>query len=126
MQAYFLVGLGGAIGAMSRYGFSLYLGRFHNGPFPLATFGVNVIGSLAMGLLIGILARTTPTWQPEIRLLVSVGLFGGFTTFSAFSLDVVTLIERGQLATASVYAVASIIIAVLALFAGLWMARGAF
>jgi CrcB protein len=126
MQAYLLVGLGGAVGAMSRYGFGLFVGRFHNGPFPLATFGVNAIGSLLMGLLIGLLARTTPEWQSEARLFVAVGILGGFTTFSAFSLDVVTLIERGNLITASIYAVASMIVAVLALFAGLWIVRGAF
>jgi fluoride exporter len=126
MQAYLLVGAGGALGAMSRYGFSLFVGRFHNGLFPLATFGVNVIGSLIMGLLIGFLAKATPGWQPEARLLVAVGVLGGFTTFSSFSLDVVTLIERGSLITAAFYAVASMIVAVLALFAGLWIARGVF
>ena len=126
MLAYLLVGLGGALGAMSRYGFSLFVGRLHHGPFPLATFGVNVIGSLIMGLLVGYLARTTPEWQSGARLLIAVGALGGFTTFSSFSLDVVTLIERGSLITASVYAVASLIVAVLALFAGLWIARGVF
>ncbi len=125
MQAYLLVGLGGAFGAMSRYGLGLFVGRFHNGPFPLATFGVNVIGSLIMGLLIGYLAKATPALQPEIRLLVAVGALGGFTTFSSFSLDVVTLIERGNLAVAALYAIASLIIGVLALFLGLWIARGA-
>lgn len=124
MQAFLLVGAGGALGAMGRYGFSLFVGRFHNGLFPLATFGVNVIGSLAMGLLIGFLAKTTPEWQPEARLLIATGLLGGFTTFSAFSLDVVTLLERGNLVTATLYAVASLIVAVLALFVGLWIARG--
>ena len=124
MQAFLLVGAGGALGAMGRYGFGLFVGRFHNGLFPLATFGVNVIGSLAMGLLIGFLAKTTPEWQPEARLLIATGLLGGFTTFSAFSLDVVTLLERGNLVTATLYAVASLIVAVLALFVGLWIARG--
>ncbi len=123
MQAYLLVGLGGALGAMSRFGFSLFVGRFHAGPFPLATFGVNVIGSLVMGLLIGFLAHGTPVWQSEARLLVAVGVLGGFTTFSSFSLDVVTLIERGNLFVASFYALASLIIAILALFVGLWIVR---
>ena len=126
MQAYLLVGLGGGVGAMMRYGFGLSVGRFHSGPFPLGTFGVNIIGSLLMGLLVGILAKTTPGWQPEARLLLATGLLGGFTTFSSFSLDIVTLIERGQLITASFYAVASMIIAVLALFVGLWFTRTLF
>ncbi len=124
MQAYLLVGLGGALGAMSRYGFGLFVGRFHHGPFPLGTFGVNIIGSLIMGLLIGYLARETPVLQSEIRLLVAIGALGGFTTFSSFSLDVVALIERGNLALAALYAIASLIIGVLALFIGLWITRG--
>ncbi len=126
MQAYLLVGLGGATGAMLRYGFGLFVGRFHSGPFPLGTFGVNIIGSLIMGLLIGFLARTTPGFQTELRLFVAVGVLGGFTTFSSFSLDVVTLVERGQLVTASFYAIASLIVGVLALFIGLWFARSVF
>ena len=126
MQAYLLVGLGGAFGAMARYGFGLFVGQVHNGPFPLGTFGVNVIGSLVMGLLIGFLARTVPIWQGDARLFVAVGILGGFTTFSSFSLDIVTLIERGNLVTAALYAVASMIIAVLALFVGLTVARALF
>ncbi|MBU1175555.1 MAG: fluoride efflux transporter CrcB [Alphaproteobacteria bacterium] len=126
MQAYLLVGLGGGVGAMCRYGFGVMVGRLHSGLFPLGTFGVNVIGSLLMGLLIGFLARTTPEWQPEARLLLATGLLGGFTTFSAFSLDVVTLIERGSLITAALYAVASMILAVLALFIGMWLTRSVF
>ena len=124
MQAYLLVGLGGALGAMSRYGFGLFIGRFHHGSFPLGTFGVNIIGSLIMGLLIGYLARETPVLQSEIRLLVAIGALGGFTTFSSFSLDIVALIERGNLALAALYAIASLIIGVLALFIGLWITRG--
>ena len=126
MQTYLLVGLGGGVGAMLRYGFGVYVGKFQSNPFPLGTFGVNIIGSLLMGLLIGFLAKTTPEWQPEARLLLATGLLGGFTTFSAFSLDVVTLIERGSLFLAAIYAVASLILAVMALFIGLWLTRSMF
>lgn len=124
MQAFFLVGAGGAVGAMGRYGVGLLVGRFWHGPFPLATLSVNVVGSLAMGLLIGFLARYTPEWQPQVRLFLAVGVFGGFTTFSSFSLDAVTLIERGQGGLALGYILVSVVLSILALFLGLMIMRG--
>lgn len=124
MQSFLLVGLGGGLGAIGRYWVGLMVGRNWQGPFPLATLTVNVIGSLAMGLLVGLLARFTPEWQAEARLFVAVGLFGGFTTFSAFSLDTMTLIERGQAGMAVLYAVVSVVLSVLALFVGLLLVRG--
>lgn len=123
MIPYLLVGAGGAIGAMLRYGFSVLVGRNWSGAFPLATFGVNVIGSFAMGLLVAVLARTLPAFQNEIRLFVAVGIFGGFTTFSSFSLDVATLAERGDIGTAAVYVAVSVTLCIAALFAGLWLVR---
>ena len=123
MQAIFLVGLGGAIGAIGRYGAGVLVGHFWRGSFPLATLAVNVFGSLAMGLLVGWLARTLPEGQHDIRLFVAVGLLGGFTTFSAFSLDVVALIERGELPAAIGYVLLSVIVSVAALFVGLLAIR---
>lgn len=123
MQSYLLVGAGGALGAMARFGFSSLSGRFWPSPFPYATMLVNVAGSLAMGLLVGILARTLPPMQNEIRLFVAVGILGGFTTFSAFSLDAITLIERGQWGQASLYALVSVVASIAALYAGLLLAR---
>ena len=123
MQSFLLVGLGGGLGAMARYGVGLGVGRVWSGPVPLATLLVNISGSLAMGLLVGLLARYTPQWQAEARLLLAVGLFGGFTTFSAFSLDAVTLIERGNTGLAVTYALVSVVLSVLALFVGLWITR---
>lgn len=123
MQAVLLVGLGGAIGAMGRYGAGVLLGSFWRGPFPLATLIVNIVGSLAMGLLVGWLARTLPEGQNEIRLFVAVGILGGFTTFSAFSLDVITMFERGQLLPALGYILGSVLISVAALYAGLLIMR---
>src|SRR5690606_7911733 len=96
MQPFLLVALGGAIGASARYGASVAVGHLWRTSFPFATLLVNVVGSLAMGLLVGWLARTLPAWQNEARLFVAVGILGGFTTFSAFSLDIVTLFERGE------------------------------
>ena len=122
MIPYLLVGIGGAIGAMGRYGTGVALGRVA-GDFPLATMLINIVGSLCMGLLVGWLARTTPDAQQEIRLFVAVGVLGGFTTFSSFSLDTIVLIERGEIAQAAFYVLASVIVSVAALAAGLWLVR---
>ena len=117
-----LVALGGGAGAVLRYqaGRSLtgLLGPAAVASFPWATLFVNIAGSLAMGLLAGWLARHGQggdTW----RLLVGVGLLGGFTTFSAFSLEMMLLIERGQAGTAFVYAAISVLAGVTALYIGL-------
>jgi len=125
MNAYLLVGLGGAIGSIARYGSGVLIGRIWPSPFPLATMLINIAGSLAMGLLVGWLARTTPAWQADARLFLAVGVLGGFTTFSAFSLDAITLIERGALLEAVLYALGSVIVAVVALYLGLLVTRGA-
>ncbi len=124
MGGFLLVGAGGALGAMGRYGVGLAVARLGFSGFPLATMLVNIAGSLAMGLFIGILARTLPPMQAEARLFVAIGLLGGFTTFSAFSLDVISLLERGQMGGALLYALVSVIGSVLALGLGLLIVRG--
>jgi CrcB protein len=122
MQAFLLVGIGGALGAMARYGFGKLVGVLANG-FPIATFLVNILGSIAMGLLVGMLAKTTPQFQHEIRLFVAVGIFGGFTTFSSFSLDAITLFERGDYLLAAIYIVGSVLLCIAGLMMGLWAMR---
>jgi CrcB protein len=122
MNAYLLVGLGGAIGAMLRYGAGVSLGSLANG-FPVATFAVNLAGSIAMGLLIGILAKTTPQYQNEIRLFLAVGIFGGFTTFSSFSLDAFSLLERGDYLLAGLYVLGSVALGIAGLAMGLFAVR---
>src|SRR6476620_5376400 len=97
MNPYLLVGIGGALGAMARFGLGSIVGTPHNG-FPTSTFLINILGCTAMGVLIGVLAKTTPQYQNEIRLFVAVGVLGGFTTFSSFSLDTMTMFERGDIA----------------------------
>ncbi|GAB5428807.1 MAG: fluoride efflux transporter CrcB [Devosia indica] len=124
MQAVLLVGAGGALGAMARYGVSVAVGRLWPMSFPLGTLAVNVIGSTVMGLLIGILARTTPQMSNEIRLFIAIGILGGFTTFSSFSLDTITLIERGALTQAMVYIALSVVICLAGLYLGLLVTRG--
>ena len=120
------VALGGAAGAVLRYqtGRALtgLLGPATVASFPWATLVVNIVGSLAMGLLAGWLARhgaASETW----RLLIGVGLLGGFTTFSAFSLEMMLLIERGQPSTAFAYAAISVLAGVTALYIGLIVMR---
>jgi fluoride exporter len=118
------VAAGGAVGALARF----HLGRAVSqatGPgaaFPWATFAVNVLGCLAMGLLAGWLARGSG--HEAARLLLGVGLLGGFTTFSAFGLEMVGLFERGSPGLAVAYALASVIAGVMALWLGLYTMRG--
>jgi CrcB protein len=83
---------------------------------------VNVVGGFLMGLFIELLARSFDG-SPELRLFVAVGIMGGFTTFSSFSLDVAVLWDRGELTTALIYVLASVILSIGALFLGLWLAR---
>lgn len=124
MQAVLLVGIGGAIGAISRYGATQLVSRFWMGSFPLATLLINILGSVCMGLFVGAMARSLPAWGNEARLFVAVGILGGFTTFSAFSLDAVTLIERGEVGQAMVYALLSVVVCLGGLYLGLLMTRG--
>lgn len=121
------VAVGGAFGAVLRYqlGRSMtgWLGPAAMGVFPWATLTVNALGSLLMGVLAGWLTfRGTANWE-QLRLLLGVGLLGGFTTFSAFSLEMVLLIERGQLLFAALYTFLSVALGITGLFAGLMVMR---
>ena len=123
MNAFLLVGIGGAIGSIARYGSGVLVGRVWSSSFPLATMLVNIAGSLIMGLFIGWLARSTPAWQADARLFFAVGVLGGFTTLSSFSLDTVVLLERGEIGQAALYLAVSVAVSIAALFAGLWVMR---
>jgi CrcB protein len=118
-----LVAAGGAIGASLRHLANLAALRLAGPGFPWATLFVNVAGSLAMGLLVGWLARRAGTSSQELRLFLATGILGGFTTFSAFSLDFAVLWERGALGTALAYAMASVVLSLCAVFAGLAISR---
>jgi CrcB protein len=123
MNPYLLVAIGGALGSMARYGTGVRVGKAWSASFPLGTMLINIVGSVAMGLFIGYLVRTTPAWQADARLFVAVGVLGGFTTFSSFSLDAVSMLERGELGLALFYVLGSVIIGIAALFAGLVVMR---
>ena len=124
MYHFLLVGAGGAIGAMARYGFASLVGRLWPMSFPLATLLINILGSLAMGLFVGLMARFLPAWQEDARLFVAVGILGGFTTFSAFSLDTIVLMERGDWLMAGLYVLLSVVLCLIGLYLGLLVTRG--
>jgi len=124
------VALGGGIGALLRYqigrGLSYVLGPQVMLGFPWATLVVNVLGSLGMGLLAGWLARHGPNLADggeQLRLLLGVGLLGGFTTFSAFSLEMMLLMDRGDHAWAFIYGSVSVMAGLAALYIGLIIMR---
>lgn len=119
LHASLLVALGGGTGAWLRFA----AGRvIPSAQFPFATLAVNLLGSLAMGLLAGLLVRHGQA-EESWRLALGVGLLGGFTTFSAFSLELVQLAQRGQWANAALYAALSLAGGVAGLLAGLGLAR---
>jgi fluoride exporter len=117
-----LVFLGGGIGSALRHGVNLAAARLLGFGFPYGTLTVNVVGSLAMGALAGYFAFRGEAAQPW-RLLLTTGVLGGFTTFSAFSLDAVLLYERGQPGLALVYVLASVAASIAALLVGLLTVR---
>lgn len=126
LAASLFVALGGGTGAWLRFlvgrGWTALLGPVRAGTFPYGTLTVNVLGSLLMGVLIGWLARFGSHGEGT-RLFLAIGVLGGFTTFSSFSLDILTLTERGQLGLAAFYTGLSVIAGVTSLFLGLAIMR---
>ena len=125
MTLFLYAALGGAIGAAARYGVNITTPKLIGHGFPWSTMIVNVTGSFIMGLLIAIMALAWSTSQ-EMRVFLITGILGGFTTFSAFSLDFATLYERKEYGLAVAYAGGSVVLSVLAVFAGLYVVRTVF
>ena len=125
MERWLLVFLGGGVGAMARFGLGLALYR-PQATWPLGTFAANIVGGLLMGLLAGVLAYKGGADQERWRLLLGVGVLGGFTTFSAFSLETALMIERKAFGQAAAYSLTSVLLSVAALFVGLMLARRVF
>jgi CrcB protein len=117
-----LVFAGGGCGASLRHAVNMTCARLLGTAFPYGTFIINITGSIVMGLIAGYLAfkgETAPHW----RLFLMTGILGGYTTFSAFSLDTALLYERGELAMAAFYVLGSVAISIAGLFAGLAVVR---
>ena len=122
MTAYLIVFLGAGLGGALRHGINQLVARLVATDFPLATLLINVSGSFAMGLLAGWLAFRGDAPQ-HWQLFLATGLLGGYTTFSAFSLDAVLLWERGAWGAAALYVAGSVAFSIAGLVAGLWLAR---
>jgi CrcB protein len=122
MNGFLIVFVGGGLGAAIRHGMNLLTAQIAGSRYPVGTFVINVVGSL----LIGALAEwfTLRTQLPiTLRLFLITGILGGFTTFSAFSLEIGLLYERGETGAAAFYAAASVLFAVGAMFSGMYTVR---
>ena len=120
MNGALLVAAGGAVGALARYGMGLFGLRVFGPDFPWGTFGVNLIGGFAIGVVVTLYGD-----RRELTLLLATGVLGGFTTFSSYSLEVVRMLERGALVTATLYAGGSVVLACAAVYLGMALARSA-
>jgi CrcB protein len=122
LQLIIAVAIGGALGSVSRYVVGVIAGRLLGSAFPWGTLFINIVGSFAIGVLVEIFALR---WSASefTRVFLTIGICGGFTTFSTFSLDAVLLLERGEYAAASAYMVGSMVLAVGGLFGGLHLMR---
>ena len=123
IQTLLFVALGGALGSALRYLVNITLPRLMGHGFPYATMTVNVVGSFLMGVLVVVLAMKGGT---RFAPFLMTGVLGGFTTFSAFSLDAATLWKAGEVTTAAGYVIGTVVLGLAALFAGMAFARGFF
>jgi CrcB protein len=121
-MSYLLVFVGGGLGSVLRYALTMAAGKAFGPHFPWGTFLINITGSTVMGLIAGYLAFKGETSQPW-RIFLMTGILGGYTTFSAFSLDAAVLYERGEIALALAYVLGSVLMAIIGLFAGLALVR---
>jgi CrcB protein len=112
------VAAGGSLGSVARYLVSIGFGRLLGPKFPWGTLFINITGSLLIGLFAGLFA-TRWNLPQGVRIFLTVGICGGYTTFSTFSLDFFYLFERGELAAASAYMIVSVVFSVSALIAGI-------
>ena len=119
---YLLVFVGGGLGATLRHSINVFCARVFGTAFPYHTFIINITGSIVMGLIAGYLAFKGEASQPW-RLFVMTGVLGGYTTFSAFSLDTALLYERGEIGLALFYVLGSVVLSIAGLFAGLALVR---
>jgi fluoride exporter len=122
VTGYLLVFLGGGLGSTLRHIINMVCARLLGTAFPYHTFVINVTGSTVMGLIAGYLAFKGGASQPW-RLFLMTGILGGYTTFSAFSLDAALLYDKGEIGLAALYVVGSVVLSIVGLFAGLALVR---
>jgi fluoride exporter len=120
---YLLVFVGGGLGSVLRHIVNVVCPKLFGTHFPYHTFIINITGSTVMGLIAGYLAFKGEAAQPW-RLFLMTGILGGYTTFSAFSLDTAVLYERGEIGLAALYVLGSVVLSIIGLFAGLALIRG--
>jgi CrcB protein len=116
------VALGGALGAMARYGVSTWLFQASSLKFPYATLTVNVLGSFVMGILFVLIVERSAL-PLEMRSLWMIGFLGAFTTFSTFSLDALDLWQNGDLSMALLYVLVTVVLCLLAISSSIWLTR---
>lgn len=122
MSVYFAIALGGAIGCLARYGMTALIEQAAGKSFPAATLAINILGSFLMGLLFTLMLERL-TVPPALRAGLLTGGLGGFTTFSTFSIEVLLLAEQGEFGKAGLYIATSVLLGLLAAYAGMHLAR---
>ncbi len=122
MKHILLVGIGGFVGSVLRHLTYLWLDKKYEGLYPWSTFSVNMIGSLVLGILVGLMVKSN-TVSSEVRLLLGVGLCGSFTTFSTFSMENMSMIQQKEVVTMLIYTVTSLVLGTLMAFGGYWLGK---
>lgn len=121
-MGFILVFIGSGIGGMARHGVGLLSLRWFGPGFPIGTLAINIVGSAAMGVVVAWFA-SLDTPHPDVRLFLTTGIIGGFTTFSTFSLDAVALWQRGEHASAAFYVITSVVVSLAALSLSMLLVR---
>ncbi|WP_240537132.1 fluoride efflux transporter CrcB [Marinomonas flavescens] len=123
MMFYFMIALGGATGALGRYGATRWINNHWHHHFPLATMLINILGCFLMGVAFVVVSEKMPNWEQHYRPFIQVGLLGAFTTFSTFSLEIVSLINMQAWLSAAGYLLLSCTLGIAGVAAGIALAR---
>jgi CrcB protein len=125
MKLFWAIAIGAAAGGVSRFYLTVAMQQRFGDGFPWGTLLINITGSLLLGFLIRY-ATATPNMSLELRLMLTTGFCGGYTTFSTYSYETAVMLENGSYGRAAIYALGSVVLGVLAVFAGFMIARGLF